>query len=155
MTPSQPLEIVPYAEPWLGELLPLWRASFEAALGITDPHPLEAQAAHFLRAVLPHNEVRLALAGGRLLGFVAASSASVDQLYVRPGAQRQGVGRVLLGWAKQQSGGRLRLYTFEKNLGARAFYERQGFVAVQRGFEPFWQLEDILYEWSAGTGPLA
>jgi len=38
----------------------------------------------------------------------------------------------------------------ERNAGARAFYERNGFRAVARGFEPKWQLEDVRYEWSDG-----
>ncbi|WP_375138835.1 GNAT family N-acetyltransferase [Piscinibacter defluvii] len=70
-------------------------------------------------------------------------------MYVRRGCQRHGIGSLLLQWAKQNSSGSLWLFTFKKNLVAQAFYEHHGFVAVQHGFEPMWQLEDIKYFWSA------
>lgn len=125
----------------------MWRASFEAGVGIIDPHPIEAQRRYFVDEVLPRNEVRVALRGGRIVGFVATTRESIAQLYVRVGCQRQGIGRALLAWAKDRSGGHLRLCTFARNRGAQAFYERNGFVVAARGFEPTWQLEDIRYEW--------
>lgn len=85
---------------------------------------------------------------GELLGFIAASRESIAQLYVRNDHQRRGIGRQMLEWAKEQSGGTLWLYTFARNAGAQRFYEREGFRVVARGFEPRWQLEDIKYEWS-------
>jgi GNAT superfamily N-acetyltransferase len=125
----------------------MWRASFEAGVGIIDPHPFEEQRHYFLTTVIPHNEVRLALLATELVGFVAASADAVAQLYVRVGFQRRGIGTQLLAWAKEHSNGALWLYTFVRNVGARAFYERNGFVAIAYGFEPMWQLEDIKYQW--------
>ena len=46
-----------------------------------------------------------------------------------------------------RSSGSLWLYTFARNYGARAFYERNGFVAIAFGFEPKWQLRDVKYQW--------
>jgi ribosomal protein S18 acetylase RimI-like enzyme len=85
---------------------------------------------------------------GEIAGFVAASRESIAQLYVWIGHQHRGIGTQLLDWAKQQSGGSLWLYTFAQNRRACAFYERNGFVAVARGFEPNWRLADVRYEWS-------
>lgn len=65
--------------------------------------------------------------------------------------QREGVGELLLEWAKAFSDGRLGLFTFARNAGARAFYARQGFKVVAQGFEPAWQLEDVRLEWAAPT----
>ena len=131
----------------VGELIPMWRESFEAGVGIADPHPLTEQRQYFITEVLPRNEVRMALLDNELVGFIAASRESIAQLYVRVGYQRCGIGARLLAWAKQQSGGSLWLFTFARNVGARAFYERNGFVAVAHGFEPTWQLEDVKYWW--------
>jgi ribosomal protein S18 acetylase RimI-like enzyme len=89
------------------------------------------------------------LLDAQLVGFVASSTDSIAQLYVRVGFQRQGIGTRLLAWAKSQSSGSLWLHTFAQNQGARAFYERNGFVAVGYGFEPVWQLEDVKYRWRA------
>jgi ribosomal protein S18 acetylase RimI-like enzyme len=128
----------------------MWRASFEEAVGIIDPHPLEEQRAYLQHEVVPHNSVRVALFHGKIVGFAAASKTSVAQLYVHTAFQRCGIGTLLLEWAKRQSEGSLWLYTFARNARARSFYERSGFKAVARGFEPKWQLEDVKYEWSAG-----
>jgi len=138
-----------YQPDCLEALIPLWRASFEAGVGIVDPHPLAEQRAYFLAEVLPGNELCLAWWEDRLAGFIAATPRRVAQLYVAVGLQGRGIGRALLDGAKARSGGSLDLYTFARNRGACAFYERQGFVAVERGFEPHWQLEDVRYEWRA------
>lgn len=140
------------------ELIAMWRESFEIALGIVDSHPIDEQRRAFLTKVLPHNDVRLAMIDRRFVGFVAASKTSINQLYVRVGFQRQGIGGHMLAWAKDQSSGSLWLYTFARNKGACAFYERNGFKVVARGFEPEWQMADVRYEWSAarhssGTEP--
>ena len=144
-----PAMLTAYDDFVLDQLVAMWRESFEAGVGVTDPHPIAEQRAYLLTEVLPRNDVRLAMLDGRLVGFVAASHASVAQLYVRVGFQRQGIGTLLLGWAKAQSAGSLWLYTFARNRVARAFYERHGFVGVAHGFEPHWQLDDVRYEWAA------
>jgi ribosomal protein S18 acetylase RimI-like enzyme len=55
---------------------------------------------------------------------------------------------MLVNIAKEQSCGRLRLFTFAVNKNAQRFYERHGFKIVGGGFEEAWQLDDIEYEWS-------
>lgn len=97
--------------------------------------------------MLPKHTVKLAMRDGLLVGFVAASSDSVAQLYVRVGHFRKGIGSQLLDWAKPQSGGSLWLYTFARNQRARLFYECHGFRVAAFGFEPTWQLDDVRYEW--------
>ena len=131
------------------ELVRMWRESFEAGVGVTDPHPLEEQMRYLFTEVVPNNAVRVARLEGRIVGFVAASPRSIAQLYVRRGFQRRGIGSRLLAWAKAESGGALWLYTFAQNTGARAFYERHGFTIAARGHEPSWKLDDLRYEWSA------
>jgi GNAT superfamily N-acetyltransferase len=135
----------------LDQLVPMWRASFEGGVGIVDPHPIEEQRQYFIDEVLPRNDVRFAILANELVGFIAASSEAVAQLYVHVAFQRRGIGAQLLAWAKEHSCGNLWLYTFARNLGACAFYERHGFTAIERGFEPMWQLEDIKYHWRVGT----
>lgn len=131
------------------ELIPMWRESFEFGVGIEDPHPIAEQEKYFGTVVIPNNRIRVALLEGQIVGFVAASTTSISQLYVRKGFHRRGIGSQLLEWAKNQSSGSLWLFTFERNAGARAFYERHGFKVVARGFEPTWKLNDIKYEWSS------
>lgn len=151
MNVAEQVRIAEFHAELADELLCMWRASFEEAVGITDPHPLEEQRAYFEREVIPHNSVRVALLRGKIVGFSAASKTSVAQLYVHMDFQRRGIGTLLLEWAKSRSEGSLWLYTFACNTRACSFYERRGFKAVARGFEPMWQLEDVKYEWSAGV----
>ncbi|WP_428540273.1 GNAT family N-acetyltransferase [Rhodopila sp.] len=47
----------------------------------------------------------------------------LDHLYVLPGWQRRGVGLALLGKAKALGPKQVRVSTFRRNAGARAFYE--------------------------------
>ena len=148
--------LVDYDDSYLDPLVRLWREAFEFGVGVTDPHPLTEQRDHFVSEVLPTHRVTLALRSSRLVGFVAASRESVAQLHVQVGLHRQGIGSRLLDVAKARSGGSLWLYAFARNLRACRFYEKHGFVAIERGFEPTWQLDDVKYHWSAdargGTG---
>lgn len=145
---AQPVvELAEYRPSLLHELVLMWRASFEGGVGVADPHSISEQEEFFLTKVLPDNEVRVAFFGSQLVGFVAATTDAVTQLYVRRGTQRLGVGSALLNWAKARSSGSLWLYTFAQNHVARAFYEKHGFVATAHGFEPSWQLEDVKYCW--------
>lgn len=128
----------------------MWRESFEFGVGITDSNPIEAQIEYFWNEIAPKNRVRVARLAGHTVGVLASNSDSVNLLYVRVGFHRQGIGKQLLELAKVESGGSLWLYTFTRNKNACAFYESQGFTILQRGFEPFWQLEDVKFTWSRG-----
>lgn len=143
------MKIVPFDVAKLDELVAMWRESFEHGVGVRDPHPLAEQRAFFLTSVLPARDVQVAMRGDQLVGFAAFDRASVNQLYVRVGEHRQGIGTALLDAAKARSGGSLWLYTFARNVVAQRFYEKNGFAVVARGFEPSWQLDDIKYEWRA------
>lgn len=129
------------------ELVRMWRESFEHGVGLADPHPIEDQERFLLERVVPGNSVRVAFIDRQLAGFVAATPSSIAQLYVRKVMHRRGIGSRMLDWAKRQSDGSLWLYTFARNAGARAFYERHGFRIVAEGYEPEWKLDDLRYEW--------
>ena len=129
----------------------MWRASFEFGVGIKDPHPIEDQAAYLEERILPLNRVRVAWEGSTIVGFLASSQESIAQLYVRVENIGQGIGTQFVNLAKAESSGSLWLYTFAQNTRGCRFYERHGFVEVDRGFEPTWQLPDVKYRWRAPT----
>ena len=96
-----------------------------------------------------------ALQDGRVVAFLASSeheSASwIDHLYVLPGYEGRGLGRQLLDVAHSSLRPPIRLYTFQANGGARRFYERHGYRAVQysNGEANEERCPDVLYERSA------
>ena len=91
----------------------------------------------------------VARVGDYLSGFMTLDNDEIDQLYLHPEMRRRGIGSALVAHAKTQSPNGLRLVTFQRNLTARAFYEKHGFTAVAFGDgskneegEP-----DVFYEW--------
>ena len=102
----------------------------------------------FAGIVLVEHEVWLAEIEARPVGVMVLRGDAMDQLYVRPEAQRRGVGTRLVAQAKRGRA-RLRLYTFESNEPARAFYEKHGFKAIAYGDGTANEegAPDVLYEW--------
>jgi GNAT superfamily N-acetyltransferase len=101
-----------------------------------------------------HDEVWLA-EDGHPLGFLALRRPptnrweTLEKLYVDPPDQGRGVGTVLLHKAKELRPGGLYLWVFQKNDGARRFYERHGFrlVRLTDGSANMEQEPDALYAW--------
>jgi GNAT superfamily N-acetyltransferase len=102
-------------------------------------------------AMLPKHEVWVTTQAGTVRAFVALSPGRdwVAHLYVAPSSQHRGLGSQLLEQAKLRSWGWLRLWAFQRNVGARAFYENRGFRAVlfTDGSGNEEREPDILYEW--------
>ena len=85
----------------------------------------------------------------RVVGFAGISGDELTHLYVDPPAQNRGVGTALLDHVKGLRPERLELWVFQKNDGARRFYERHGFnlVRLTDGAGNMEQEPDALYEW--------
>ena len=106
-----------------------------------------------------HEEVWLAEEDGRPLGFLAIRRSrsegweTLEKLYVEPAEQSRGVGTALLDKAKELRPGGLRLWVFQRNVGARRFYERQGFslVRLTDGAENMEREPDALYRWNGNS----
>jgi len=101
--------------------------------------------------VMRRCRVWIARRDGRVVGFLALDGDELDQLYLLPGHYRQGTGSRLVAMAKQESPGRLRLFTFQRNAHARAFYEVHGFriVDLNDGSRNEECEPDVRYEWTA------
>ena len=111
-------------------------------------HTEDDVRAWFATIVLVEHEVWVAESDGRAVALMVLRGDSLDQLYVRPDAQRRGVGSRLVAHAKRGRA-RLRLFTFESNEPARDFYEKHGFKAIAFGDGTANEegAPDILYEW--------
>jgi GNAT superfamily N-acetyltransferase len=101
-----------------------------------------------------HDELWVADDDGPL-GFLALRRSRADdwetleKLYVDPEHQGRRVGSVLLDKAKELRPGGLHLWVFQKNKGARRFYERHGFqlVKLTDGEANMEREPDALYAW--------
>jgi GNAT superfamily N-acetyltransferase len=102
----------------------------------------------------------LDLAGGEREGWVAEDERGIvgfaelkgdwlDDLYVLPDAQGEGIGSALLDIAKAQRPAGFSLWVFESNVPARAFYARHGLVERERtdGSGNEERAPDIRMEW--------
>ncbi len=68
------------------------------------------------------------------VGFLSLLQDEISALYVLPEHQQQGVGRALLAYALQQRD-TVKLDVFARNRSGHRFYERFGFVEVNRRFD--------------------
>jgi GNAT superfamily N-acetyltransferase len=138
----------------------LWLRARKAAVGAIPPHVhTDDDARGWFRSHVIHEcELWVAQEGsGRLVGILVLDGEWVDQLYVDPEQTGRGVGGRLLTVAKRERPGGLRLWTFVSNAGAQRFYERHGFVEVDRtdGCRNEEGAPDILYVWPPPGYPVA
>jgi GNAT superfamily N-acetyltransferase len=105
-------------------------------------------------SLVPGGGVTLGERDGAPCGYIARHREWVDHLYVAPAHLRQGIGRSLLDHAKDVHPAGLRLWCFQRNRRARAFYEGQGF-AIDRlsdGADNEEHEPDVLYVWPGRSG---
>lgn len=127
----------------------LLRTTFRISLPfLPELHTPEDDLWFVRERMLVADEVWLAEEGETLCGFVAFREGWIDHLYVHPACQGQGIGRVLLAKPLAYRQAR-RLWTFQKNTRARAFYEAHGFKPIQftDGAANEEKEPDVLYEW--------
>lgn len=84
-----------------------------------------------------------------LAAMMVLDGEVLDQPYVRPGWTGRGAGSELILLAQSRRPERLSLWTFQSNLGAQRFYERHGFVPVERtdGSNNEERAPDVRYVW--------
>lgn len=101
--------------------------------------------------VLRELSVRVAMVDSVIAGFAAIRPGWLDHLYVAPACQRGGLGTRLLAEARRIGGDPLRLWAFQRNIAARAFYRRHGFVeeALTDGAANEEREPDVRMIWSA------
>ena len=117
---------------------------------VQQSHTLEGARAFFTSQVMPACAIHVATVAGRLAGLIAVEPPWIRHLAVFAEFRRHGVASTLLAAAREQSPRVLRLFTFQRNEGARAFYERHGFVLQRLGVSPAPESEpDVEYAWHA------
>jgi putative acetyltransferase len=117
--------------------LPTWQAfTLEQAHGV------------FREVIYPNCDIWVGLHDGVIVAYLAMKASYVDRLYVDPHHQRKGWGQALMTHAKTIQPTGLELHTHVANHGARALYEKLGFVAVRFGISPPPEkVPDVEYHW--------
>jgi len=127
------------------------RVAFDRALPtLARLYTLEGDRWFFRERVFAACELWGAFDGGAgMIGMIAFRKDWIEQLYVLPNAQGRGTGSSLLQIAKD-SFDLLQLWTFQRNLSARRFYEARGFrqVGESDGSRNEEKEPDALYLWT-------
>ena len=113
-------------------------------------HTREAIETHVRDVVFAMRRAWVALENDTPIGFLALDiEGCITALYVAAPARGRGVGHTLLDAAKAEERA-LTLWAFEPNVGARRFYEREGFVEVrQTDGDNEEGVPDVLMGWKA------
>ena len=111
----------------------VWLRSFASAYTFPAAHPDDDVRRWIREQLIGDHETWVAEDERGIVGLSSLSPGWVDQLYVDPSAQGEGIGRRLLELAMtRDTTGELQLWTFQANERARRFYGRNGFVEVER-----------------------
>jgi ribosomal protein S18 acetylase RimI-like enzyme len=129
----------------------LWHCTKKDAypyLPLEQVRTVDEDSEFFHHVLLPRCDIWVAEQAGQVAGFLALKGSYIDRLYVAPHLQGIGIGTALIRHAMKLSPSGLELHTHQRNLSARRFYERHGFVAVQFGISPPPESEpDVEYHW--------
>ena len=105
--------------------------------------------------VIGRADVTVAEVDGTVVGLMVLDQGSggigwIEQLYLDPAWVGRGLGRRFLEIARRTFPDGLQLWTFEANRAAQRFYEREGFVAVERtdGRSNEERSPDVRFAWS-------
>ncbi|MFF3412729.1 GNAT family N-acetyltransferase [Streptomyces sp. NPDC002742] len=128
----------------------VWLRSFTTALPtVRRAHGDDEVRDWFSCVVVPRYETWVAVAEGSVVGLLVLDGEELEQLYLDPSWRGRGVGDRFVDLAKQQRPDGLGLWTFQVNGPAQRFYERHGFVAVERtdGLRNEEREPDVRYVW--------
>lgn len=129
----------------------LYERSFATLSFLPRLHALEEHRSWFGQ-VVDQRETWVWEEEGAIIGFIVLSDATVDYLYVEPAMTGRGIGSALLRQAKARRPAGFCLWTFQRNEGARRFYERHGLrlVRLTDGEDNEEKTPDALYAWGTG-----
>ncbi|WP_432001571.1 GNAT family N-acetyltransferase [Streptomyces sioyaensis] len=132
----------------------VWLRSYAAALPTV-------QCAHddvdvrdwFARVLVPQYKTWVAVTGDAVVGLLVLNGQELKQLYLDPPWRGWGLGDRFMALAKQRQPDGLSLWTFQVNGPARRFYQRHGFVEVERtdGQRNDEREPDVRYVWRPRT----
>ncbi|MCC7118301.1 MAG: GNAT family N-acetyltransferase [Anaerolineales bacterium] len=143
--------IRPYREEDFETVTQFWFDAMNVAMpGLTQRlgHTLADARDFFKRVIVVEDQLFVYEFDGKVVGYLGVNGEFIDRLYVHPAYHRRGIGQALLNYARGLSPRHLWLYTHQANKNARAFYEKNNFVAEGFGMSPPPESEpDVEYHW--------
>ena len=121
------MEIRKYKEEDVERVLEIWFESSSIAHDFLGSDQLKEQKNLIRDTYLPMAETWVVEEDGEIQGFISLLDHYVGGLFIHPDHQGLGIGRRLIEKAFQEKGF-LTVGVYEKNLAARKFYERMGFL---------------------------
>jgi GNAT superfamily N-acetyltransferase len=128
----------------------LWyRAWHHTFPDLRHPDPLSTWEQRFRDDLACRGVVWVAEGCGGIVGFIVVliEEHYLDQVFVDPAHQQQGIGALLLDKAKELCPQGLTLHTLQRNARASKFYERHGFIAGRSGINKINGLPNVEYRW--------
>jgi GNAT superfamily N-acetyltransferase len=132
----------------------VWLRSFGTALpAVRQVHTPEQVHAWVRDVLVPTRETWVAVAEGTLVGMMVLDDSWLDQLYLDPAWRGRSIGDRFVDLAKRRRPDGLQLWTFQVNGPACRFYQRHGFVPVERtdGAGNEEREPDVRYQWRPVT----
>lgn len=133
------------------EIAALFATSRRLLTFLPDLHTVEEDRIYVRDKVLADFRVTVAERDGRIVGFMAELEGWIEHFYTDAAQLRSGIGTALMADAQSRNA-ELQLWCFANNRRGRAFYEKQGFAAVEftDGAANEQKAPDILYRWERG-----
>ena len=131
------IEIQDYRKEYGLEVVKMWRQSFQRAMGLEEHnHQAEVQVQLEYFSTIDPETIRVVMNVEltMIVGMIVLNNTKLEHLYIHVDYQGNGLGVMLLDEAKKKSPTGLELYTFQKNYRAQAFYQKNGFFEVERGY---------------------
>lgn len=123
------------------------RSKAFALAEVPEPHTEPEIAAWIGESAIPGMDVLVADVDGVVVGQMMLAPGWLHHLYIDPSWMGRGLGDRFMAEARQRQPQGLQLWAFQSNVGARRFYERHGFTAVEltdgSGNEEHWP--DVRY----------
>lgn len=126
----------------------MMRSTYDRMTYVPRLHTSEEDRA-YIAGLFTDHELWVADDGDGVLGFAILSADQLLQIHVDPDEQNKGIGSTLFARAKERRPAGFSLWVFQKNDGARRFYERHGceLVRLTNGAEDEEREPDAQYEW--------
>lgn len=134
----------------ISDVVALWyRAWHYTFPDLHHPDPLSTWERRFRDDLACQGTVWVAEVREGIVGFIVVMIQEnyLDQIFVDPAHQQQGIGTLLLEKAKELCPQSLRLHTLQRNAQASKFYERHRFTAGRRGINQINGIPNVEYAW--------